>query len=130
MELDEKKLKKIFEKYPQVRIVYFFGSRAEGREGPMSDYDFAVYLEEKDKMKMYDVKFFLMDELSRFFGTDKVDVVVLNLTESTELKFEVIKNGKIIYEVEPCRVIIEPKIMNEYFDFHQMLVRNNLTKDK
>src|SRR3989304_8645577 len=116
-----KNLTSIFKSYPEIKLVYFFGSRAKGLEGPMSDYDFAVYFDEKNKKKMFDAKFVLMDQIGRFFRTDKIDIVVLNLTEAPELKYDIIKNGKLIYEKEPFRLIIEPNILNEYFDFQYLL---------
>lgn len=118
----------IFSSYPEVKLAYFFGSRAKGKEGPLSDYDFAVYLDEKDKKKMFDIKFKLYGELSLFLKTDKVDVVILNITESPELKYSIIRDGKLILVREPFKVLIEPKILNEYFDFHLMLSRYNLTR--
>ncbi len=118
----------IFAKYPEIKLAYFFGSRAEKREGPKSDYDFAVYLEEKDRKKMFDIKSLLMDDLSRALETDKVDIVVLNTAESPEIKYRIIKDGKLIYEKEPYRILVEPRILQTYFDFHQMLVRHGLTK--
>ncbi|EKE15890.1 MAG: hypothetical protein ACD_11C00088G0001 [uncultured bacterium] len=123
-----KNLTSIFKSYPEIKLVYFFGSRAKGLEGPMSDYDFAVYFDEKNKKKMFDAKFVLMDQIGRFFRTDKIDIVVLNLTEAPELKYDIIKNGKLIYEKEPFRLIIEPNILNEYFDFQYLLRKYNLTK--
>jgi len=117
-----------FAKYPEIKLVYFFGSRAEKREGPKSDYDFAVYLDEKDRKKMFDIKSLLMDELSRALETDKVDIVVLNTAESPEIKYQIIKYGKLIYEKEPYRILVEPRILQTYFDFHQQLVKHNLTK--
>jgi predicted nucleotidyltransferase len=118
----------IFTKYPKIKLAYFFGSRAEKREGPKSDYDFAVYLNEKDRKKMFDIKSLLMDDLSRALETDKIDVVVLNTAESPEIKYRIIKDGKLIYEKEPYRILVEPRILQTYFDFHQMLVRHGLTK--
>ncbi len=121
-------LKSIFKQFSQVKVVYFFGSRAKAKAGPLSDYDFAIYLDEKDKSKMFDIKFELMDYLCHFLKTDKVDVVILNLTESPELKYNIIKDGQIVFEKEPFKVLLEPRILNEYFDFHSMLLRNELTK--
>lgn len=117
----------IFGKEPEVKLAYFFGSRAERREGPMSDYDFAVYLDTRDSKKAFDVKFRLADELGRVLKTDRVDVVLLDFTESPELKYAVIKKGALIFEREPFRVLVEPKILNEYFDFMEMMRRHNLT---
>lgn len=118
----------IFNDYPEIKLVYFFGSKAAGKAGPMSDYDFAVFLDEKEKKKNFDIKFALIDKISRFFKTDKVDIVILNMTESPELKYNIIKEGLLIYEKEPFRLIVEPKILNEYFDFRYLLLKYHLTK--
>ena len=122
------KITPIFKDYPEIKLVYFFGSKARGEGGPLSDYDFAVYTEKKGVKKTFDLKFSLQDKISRALKTDKVDMVMLDITESPELKFNVIKEGKLIYEVEPYKVIIEPKILNEYFDFHSLLLRHGLTR--
>lgn len=122
------KLKTIFKLYSAIKLVYFFGSRAENQGGPLSDYDFGIYLDEKDKNRMFDIKFKLFDQLSRFLKTDKIDIVILNLAESSELKYNIIKEGKLIFEEEPFKVLLEPKILNEYFDFRLMLLKYNLTK--
>lgn len=127
-EIGLEKIKNIFEKYPSVKLAYFFGSKATGTSGPLSDYDFAVYLEEKDAEKMFEIKFKLNDEICRELKTDKVDIAVLNLTESSEFKYNVIKYGKLILEREPFKVIVEPRILNEYFDLHELLLKYNLTK--
>lgn len=131
--IDGDKLKAIFDKFPPIKLVYFFGSMASGRAGPLSDYDFAVYFDlqkksAKDRELMFDIKFKLMDQLSRALKTDKVDVAILNLTEEPEFRYNVIKDGKLIYDQEPFRVLIEPKILNEYFDFRYFMRKYNLTK--
>jgi len=38
------KLIAIFKGYSEVKLVYLFGSRASGKTGPLSDYDFAIYI--------------------------------------------------------------------------------------
>ena len=80
--------------------MYFLGSRATGVAGPLSDYDFAFYINERNKKKLFDIKFILMHKISRLLKTDNVDVVILNLTESPELKYNIIKEGELIYEKE------------------------------
>ncbi len=131
--LDIKKIESIFGVFSEIKLVYFFGSAASETAGPTSDYDFAVYFDlrpdkDKDREIMFEIKFKLMDRLSRALNTDKIDVVILNLTESSEFKYEVIKSGKLIYEKEPFLVVVEPKILNEYFDFRYFLKKYNLTK--
>jgi len=123
-----KNLNSLFLKYPQVKLAYLFGSQVSENTGPLSDYDFAFYLEEKNKKKLFDLKLDLISELNRILKTDKIDVVILNEVESPELKYNIIKEGKLIFEQEPYRLLIEPQILNHYFDFHYLLVKYNLTK--
>jgi uncharacterized protein len=130
MEKIEEKLTPIFESFPEVKLVYFFGSRVSGETGPLSDYDFALYFDAKDKKKMFDLKFLIQDRIGRALKTDKIDIVILNLTESPEMKYQIIKEGRLIYDQEPFRVLLEPKILSEYFDFHYMLNKYDLTKVK
>ena len=121
-------LKNIFRSFPDVKLAYIFGSRASGEEGPLSDYDFAVYFDLKDKIRMSDIRFQLSDRLSRELKTDKIDLVVLNMTQGPELKYNIIKDGRVIYEEEPYKLLFEPMVLNEYFDFRAMLLRHGLTK--
>ena len=123
-----KKLIPLFASYQSVKLVYFFGSRATDEAGPMSDYDFALYADNLTAKQMFDLKIELSGKLSLALKTDKVDVVMLNLSKSSELKYNIIKEGILIFEREPYRIIAEPKILNEYFDFHDMLIRHKLTK--
>lgn len=118
----------IFKKYPAIKLAYFFGSQVRDEAGPISDYDFAVYTNEKDKKKNFDLKLDILTKLNKVLKTDHIDLVVLNTTESPELKYNIIKEGELIYEREPYKVLVEPKILNEYFDFHTMLLKYNLTK--
>jgi len=118
----------IFKLYPEIKLVYLFGSRVSGKTGPLSDYDFAVYLNEKDKKKISKIRLELLDKISRALKTDNIDVVVLNTVESPELKYNIIKEGKLILEKEPYKVLVEPKILTEYFDFRFLLLKYNLTK--
>jgi len=123
-----RKIKSIFKTYPKVKLAYFFGSKVKNNGGPLSDYDFAIFLDEKNKEKMFETKFALADKISRLLKTDKVDVVILNTTESPEIKYNIIREGKLIYEKEPFKILLEPKILNEYFDFHILLSKYGLTK--
>ncbi|MBI5099550.1 MAG: nucleotidyltransferase domain-containing protein [Nitrospirae bacterium] len=118
----------IRESHPEIKLVYLFGSQVTGKTGAMSDYDLAFYIDEKDIKKLHDLKFSLMDEISRALKTDRIDLVILNLTESPELKYNIIKEGKLLFSEEPYKVLIEPRILTEYFDFHDLLARYHLTK--
>ena len=123
-----KKISELCYTLPEIKLAYLFGSRATGRIGKMSDYDLAFYLNEAmPKNEMFELKLILQDKISRALGTDNIDVVIFNLAESPELKYSIIKEGKLIYEQEPYRVIVEPRIYDEYFDFRQLLRRYKLT---
>ena len=122
-----KKLNKIFEEYPELKIVYLFGSRVSGKTGPLSDYDFALYIGQ-DKLEAYHTSVDIAGKISKVLETDNIDTIVLNHTDAPEMKYSIIKNGRIIYEVDSFRVLIEPGIMNEYFDFRFLLRKHGLTR--
>ena len=116
-----------FTAQPDVGLVYFFGSRARGDEGPLSDYDFALYLDEDDARKRSERHLRLIAEISRILQTDDVDVVLLNSVKQPELAYAIITEGELLYEQEPYRALVEPRILNEYFDFYALLKQHQLT---
>ncbi len=124
----ELKISEMFKKYPAVELAYLFGSRANDTAGPTSDYDFAVYFEGLDSLAGGDLRLKIQTELSQIVGSDQVDLVLLNNTTAPELKYEIIKNGRVLHEIEPARLIVEPQILNEYFDFREILRHYQLTK--
>ena len=128
MNNDLENLQRIFESYSQIKLVYLFGSTARGDRGPMSDYDFAVFLGNKDSREVTRIRFELMDKLSRALNTENTDVVMLDVARSPELKYNILQEGQLIFEREPFRVIYEPAVLNEYFDFTAMLQKHGLTR--
>lgn len=124
----KRQLQPIFQSFDEVKLVYLFGSQVTGKAGPLSDFDFAVYVGTTDVTKTHEILFELQDKIGRALKSDKVDVVALNITESPELKYNIIKEGALIFEREPFKVLVEPRILNEYFDFHQELLRHGLTQ--
>lgn len=126
--LNSKKLQGLFQRYPAVKLVYLFGSQATGNTGPLSDFDFAIFLDGANQIEMGDIQLALMADLAGHLQSDKIDLVVLNSTESPELKYNIITQGKLIYEQEPFRVVVEPRILNEYFDFYYLLKKLGLTR--
>lgn len=121
-------LVKILERFPKVTLGYFFGSRARGDAGPLSDFDFAFYIDEKDAQKRFDLRLELYALISKELRTDKLDIVILNDVKGSELKYQIIKDGECFYEKEPFKVLVEPRILNEYFDFRQSLLKYGLTQ--
>lgn len=118
--------KEIFGHYPEVKLVYFFGSKAEGKGGLLSDYDFAVYFDgDTPKQKRFDIILKLNGVLTELLKTNQVDIVTLNDDVGSLLKYQAV-GGKLIYNVEPYRLIAEPRILNEYFDFQIFSKRHSL----
>jgi len=84
--LDEKiiaKIKEVCQKYAQIKLLYVFGSQTRGDAGPMSDYDFAVYLDEIDPQKRFEIKLGLIGEFTSILQRNDVDVAVINDAESS-----------------------------------------------
>lgn len=126
--IDIAKIKEAAAAFAQIKLFYIFGSRARREAGVLSDFDFAIYLDENDKIKMRDIQFELSAKIAQILKTDRVDIVVLNLTNNPSLKYNIVKDGQLILEKEPYKIIIEPRILNEYFDFQMELKKFNLTK--
>lgn len=121
------KIKEICRKYAQIQLLYAFGSRARGDAGPLSDYDFAVYLNEKDFKKRFAIKLKLANDLAAILKNDNVDLVVINDTESPFLKFAAIKDGILIFE-KGSKVSAETAIMSEYFDLRESFLKYDFAK--
>ena len=94
----------------------------------MSDYDFAIYLDEKDDRKRFELRLSIINDISSLLKTDNIDLSIINDIESPELKYFIIQEGKLIFEREPYKIVLEPKILSNYFDFIYLLRKNNLTK--
>ena len=120
-------IQKVFEAN-NVKLGYLFGSQATGNIGSLSDYDFAVYLATNDPKLVFVKKISIQTAISQILGTDQVDIVVLDTASGSELKYNIIKDGKIIFEKEPYKITLEPAILNEYFDFKTSLRQFGLTK--
>ena len=122
-----KLLQNIFRQYPALKLVYLFGSRASGKTGINSDYDFAFYIDE-EKIKAFYISLDIAGKISKALKIEDIDTVIINYSEYPELKYSIIKNGEIIYEIEPYKLLLEPGILSEYFDFRYLLRKYNLTK--
>ena len=100
--------RQIFKKYPQIISAYLFGSRARGKFSPLSDYDFAVQLDEKFNRKKYtDLKLALIGDLCKTLKNDHVDIVVIN-DAPLLLKHRILRDRKVLF----CRSHLK-RIRNE-----------------
>jgi len=85
-----------FGRRPEVLVAYLFGSQASGRPTPISDVDFAVLLSGAVPRESYlDYRIALMQELTRIFRSDEVQVVILNQAPPL-LAYKVIIEGRLL----------------------------------
>lgn len=115
------KLQTLFKKYRAIKIVYLFGSKATGKAGPASDYDFAVYVDPKKIDDSFDILLTMMGQIPLILKTDRVDVVIINRLDSIFLKHNIVQEGIVIYEIPKInRIDVELAIIGEYRDFRIM----------
>ena len=97
----QKQLEKVFKKY-SVAFAYLFGSHAKNENNSSSDIDIAVYLynqkQHVSKGKLgWGIETELTTDLMEVFGSDEIDLVILNTCNSEVLKYNILLHGKIIY---------------------------------
>lgn len=94
---------------PDVRLIYLFGSQADGSSTPSSDIDIAVLLEKKlDPVARFDLEQTLAIALNQ-----DVDLVDL-LTASTVLQNQVIMHGSLLFGSENEQTKFEMQVMSMY----------------
>ncbi|MBZ4687485.1 MAG: putative nucleotidyltransferase [Clostridiales bacterium] len=128
--LDYKKVKEFFSKDNNIIAAYLFGSRAVGVAREDSDFDIAVLMENvPDEAINYRIERAM--ELEKILGKE-VDLIILN-NSSYILQFQVIKEGKIIYEKDADkRAIYQMHFLSRYydyirfFDFHSRYLCNEI----
>mgnify|MGYP001608233144 CR=1 FL=1 len=108
-----------------VQAVYLFGSRAQGQEGPLSDYDYAVLLKERGHRRgdsLYDRLYDIFSEISpRTLENDIIDIVFLR-DAGLELRFHVIRYGEVLFDSNPkARLNFESETVLLYSDYRPLL---------
>ncbi len=111
--------------YLRVQALYLFGSRAQGRSSPLSDYDYAVLLAEKGHsrlgplyLKLYE---FLSEISPRSLKNDVLDIVFPR-DIGLELCFHVVRYGALIYDGDAkARQDFEERITLLYCDYRPVL---------
>lgn len=102
-----------FARQPVVKYAYLFGSLAAGTTGPLSDVDLAVSLD--GRVDAFTTRLKLSEALAKELKSEGFDLVVLN-DAPLVLKYEVIKNGIVLKEDRPRRVMFETAVLQEYLD--------------
>lgn len=118
-----KELGKLFENEENVLSAYLFGFYLRGDQTSKSDIDIAILLYEVPN-KPLEYYLHLINMLTEMLG-DGVDLTILNLAPPL-LKFQIIKNGKVIYRrSDRSRINFEAKSTCEYLNFRRAMERYN-----
>lgn len=103
------------ENYSKVVFAYLFGSLTKGKVNPLSDIDIALYL--KRGTNFAREKMVILKKLIDVFGTEEIDLVILNIAPLT-LRARIVENKKILVDKDPfLRHSFESLVLREYFDF-------------
>lgn len=117
-EFNDIKIKKIFSQENNILLACIFGSQLKDKIGPLSDYDFAVFLSQKPSFQF---KYKLKNKLLNILNTGQVDLVILN-DAPVELKYKVIATGKIIFQKNSIiKTEFEADTLSRYFDYLPVL---------
>ena len=87
----KKAVESIIDSFPQIELVYLFGSRAQERVGPKSDYDFAVLAELVTSAVAFQAE--VAHEFCKHLGSHRVDVVLLK-GAPIDFAYAVVSTGK------------------------------------
>jgi uncharacterized protein len=117
MEVEEitQNLPGILLNFPEISLVYLFGSQVTGQVGPMSDYDLAVLVDPEVEEPAIQTQF--QHAVTIALQTDRVDIVLLRRAP-VELAYHIIAEGKLLYQREKLiRVEYEARVLGMYGDY-------------
>jgi predicted nucleotidyltransferase len=107
--------------FPEISLVYLFGSQATGQVGPLSDVDLAVLLDPSADSEQTQAHF--AHTVASHLQTDRVDVILLNRA-TIELAYHVIAAGSLLYQRDTLtRVEYEARVLGLYGDYLPVLRR-------
>lgn len=118
----KKRLQSIFARHG-VRFAYLFGSRASGRGLlPSSDYDIAVSFGRGTVTSHLRRRLQLICDLEVVSAPQRVDLIILEDTRSATLRYEIAREGKLLYERDAVgRIDFELRTLREYEEFSPFL---------
>ncbi len=86
-------IKKIVAEEKNILLTYIFGSQLKGKIGPLSDYDFAVFLSRKTS---FSFKYKLKNKLINVLENKQVELVILN-DAPIELNIKLLLQEKLFF---------------------------------
>jgi uncharacterized protein len=113
VQLLDEKLPELLKEFPEISLVYLFGSQLTGETGPMSDYDLAIVEDSEDR---FAVQARFQYNLLQLLPPAKVDVILL-MQAPIELAYHVIANGKLLYKKDAyTHIEFEARVLGLYGD--------------
>lgn len=110
-----KAISKILIDFPQISLVYLFGSQVTGQAGPDSDFDFAITTDHGQATLQTQASF--THAIVSTLNIERVDVVLLDQSP-IELVYSVISDGRLLYARDlATRIEFEATILNKYMDY-------------
>lgn len=114
----------LFRDYPFIAAAYQFGSTVRGREGPLSDLDIAILVDEErapSAVELLRIELLLAYEFQRRLNVPEVDLITLNRQRLT-FQYAVLRTGQLIYDTNPkYRIRFTQKVIQAYLDFQPTL---------
>lgn len=113
----KKELLEVFEKQQEIILVYLFGSIAFRKEGPLSDLDIGILIDELlGKKERFNLQLKLIVLLSNILKINNLDLIIMN-DASISLNFEIIKANYPLYiRNKGKKIDFEYKILSAYLD--------------
>jgi len=122
--INKEEIAPLFRAYPFITVVYQFGSTVRDLEGPLSDLDIAILVDDErapSAIELLRIELLLAYELQKQLTISEVDIVTLN-RQRLSLQYSVLRTGRLIYEVDPkYRIRFTQKVVQAYLDFQPTL---------
>lgn len=114
----------LFRDYPFTVAAYQFGSAVRGQEGPLSDLDIAILVDDERAPSALDllrIELVLAHELQKNLGVSEIDLITLN-RQKLQLQHGILRTGRLVYEADSrYRIRFTQKVIEAYLDFQPTL---------
>jgi predicted nucleotidyltransferase len=114
----------LFGGYPFIVAAYQFGSTVRGQEGPLSDLDIAILVDDKRAPSAFDllrIELILAHELQKHLAVSEIDLITLN-RQKLHLQHGILRTGRLIYDADPkYRIRFTQGVIEAYLDFQPTL---------
>jgi predicted nucleotidyltransferase len=122
--IDIEKIPPLFKAYSFIVAAYQYGSTVRGQEGPLSDLDIAILVDEGEApsgIELLRIELLLAYEVQKQLGIPKVDLITLNHQPLT-MQHAVLRTGMLLYDANPrYRIWFTQIVIRDYLDFQPTL---------